>query len=94
MKVAIASGKGGTGKTFVATSLALCAENRVQFIDCDVEEPNGHIFLNPDIIESKRCVVSVPKIIKDRCTLCGKCSDICQFNAIIQFGKSIMVFPE
>ncbi|MCG2829684.1 MAG: 4Fe-4S binding protein [Desulfobacteraceae bacterium] len=94
MKLAVASGKGGTGKTFVATSLALCAGRRVQFLDCDVEEPNGHIFLEPDLAEPERCIVTIPKVINDKCTFCGKCRDICRFNAIILFAETIMVFPE
>jgi len=94
MKIAVASGKGGTGKTFVATSLALCAKGRVRFLDCDVEEPNGHIFLNPVLTESEPCVVTVPRIKAEKCTYCGKCRDICRFNVITMFGETIMVFPE
>ena len=94
MKIAVASGKGGTGKTFVSTSLALIAKNNVQFLDCDVEEPNGHIFLNPDLVGSEQCTVNVPRIIEEKCTFCGKCRDICRFNAITLFAKNIMVFPE
>ena len=94
MRIAVASGKGGTGKTTVSTSLALCAPGPVQFLDCDVEEPNGHIFLKPELTESERCVVTIPRILEDKCTYCGKCRDICQFNAITMFGRTIMSFPE
>ncbi len=94
MQIAIASGKGGTGKTTVSTSLALCAEEPVQYLDCDVEEPNGHIFLKPHLNHNETCFVTVPKVVESRCTACGKCRDICRYNAIVQFGKSVMTFPE
>lgn len=94
MLITVASGKGGTGKTTISTSLALCAEEPVQFLDCDVEEPNAHIFLKPVLTETEHYSVTVPKIIEERCTACGKCRDICRFNAITQFGKTVMVFPE
>jgi MinD superfamily P-loop ATPase len=96
MQIAVASGKGGTGKTIVATSLALCATELgpVQYLDCDVEEPNGHIFLKPGLTTSERCAVVVPQIIEDKCVYCGKCRDICRYNAITQFARTIMSFPE
>lgn len=94
MQIAVASGKGGTGKTTVATSLALCAGPGVQFLDCDVEEPNGHLFLKPHFSESTRQTVTVPRIMADHCTYCGKCRNICRFNAITMFGQTIMAFPE
>ncbi len=96
MRITVASGKGGTGKTIVSTSLALCASasGRTQFLDCDVEEPNGHIFLAPDLSLSERCVVTIPRIIEGKCTYCGKCRDICRFNAITIFGQTIMSFNE
>ncbi len=94
MQITIASGKGGTGKTTIATSLALCAETDVQYLDCDVEEPNGHIFLKPTLTQSSTCTVTIPQLDETRCTACGKCRDICNFNAIIQFGKTVMLFPE
>ena len=94
MQIAIASGKGGTGKTSVATSLVLCAEGPVQFLDCDVEEPNGHLFLKPEITLSRVHVTDVPRIVEEQCTLCGKCRNICRFNAITMFGETIMTFPE
>ncbi len=94
MRIAVASGKGGTGKTTVSTSLALCAKGPVQYLDCDVEEPNGHIFLRPELTVAEHCRVTVPRIMEDKCTYCGKCRDICLFRAITMFGKTIMSFPE
>ncbi|MDA3971420.1 MAG: ATP-binding protein [Desulfobulbaceae bacterium] len=94
MQIAIASGKGGTGKTSVATSLALCADGAVQFLDCDVEEPNGHIFLKPEFSTSRIHTTVIPHINDDHCSLCGKCRNICRFNAITMFGETIMVFSE
>jgi MinD superfamily P-loop ATPase len=94
MQIAVASGKGGTGKTTISTSLALSADRDVQYLDCDVEEPNGHIFLKPKLSSSEICSVVVPKLDESRCTACGKCKDICRYNAIVQFGKSVMTFPE
>jgi MinD superfamily P-loop ATPase len=79
--IAVASGKGGTGKTTVAVNLAL-ALGDVQFIDCDVEEPNAHLFLKPDLTEKTPARVMVPEIIEERCTYCGKCAEVCAFNCI------------
>ncbi|RKY32639.1 MAG: (4Fe-4S)-binding protein [Candidatus Omnitrophota bacterium] len=81
MIISVASGKGGTGKTTIAVSLALSLEN-VQFIDCDVEEPNAHIFLKPAIKERKKAHVLVPEIDLAKCTFCGKCAQICVYNAL------------
>ena len=94
MQIAVASGKGGTGKTTISTSLALSADTAVQYLDCDVEEPNGHIFLKPKLTYSETCWVTIPKLDESRCTACGKCRDICAFNAIAQFGETVMMFPE
>ncbi len=81
MIISVASGKGGTGKTTVAVNLAL-ALGDVQFIDCDVEEPNAHLFLKPDLTEKTPARVMVPEIIEERCTYCGKCAEVCAFNSI------------
>jgi len=81
MIISIASGKGGTGKTTVAVNLALSIEN-VQFLDCDVEEPNAHIFLKPQIKEQKKAYIPVPEIDESKCTYCGKCAKVCVYNAI------------
>ncbi|MCD6200048.1 MAG: ATP-binding protein [Deltaproteobacteria bacterium] len=94
MKLAVASGKGGTGKTTVSVSLALAAKGPVQLLDCDVEEPNAHIFFRPSIEQKNRCTLTVPSVIESNCTYCGKCRDICRFNAITVFNKIIMTFPE
>ena len=93
MIISIASGKGGTGKTTVAVNLALSLEN-VQLIDCDVEEPNDHIFLNPDIENSENVYVEYPVIDKEKCDLCGQCASFCMYNAIAVTKNDIMVFPE
>lgn len=94
MKLAIASGKGGTGKTTVSVALALSAESAVTYLDCDVEEPNGKLFLQPEVESSQNVSVSVPVVNRNRCTGCGDCADICQFNAIVTQGEYAMVFPE
>lgn len=82
MKLAVASGKGGTGKTTVALCLALSADPPVQLLDCDVEEPNCHLFLKPQIQRSEPVTVLVPVVDAAKCDGCGKCRQICQFNAI------------
>jgi len=97
MIVAVASGKGGTGKTTVAVNLARFLAGRghpVQLLDCDVEEPNCHIFVRPEIASSRRVEVPVPEVDEGVCTLCGACAEICQFNAIARLKKSVLVFPE
>jgi MinD superfamily P-loop ATPase len=94
MIISIASGKGGTGKTTVATNLALSVGPNVQLLDCDVEEPNAHLFIHPDIRESKPVFTPVPEIDEEKCTLCRKCADICRFRAIIIVGETALTFPE
>lgn len=81
MIISVASGKGGTGKTTVAVNLALSLSS-VQFLDCDVEEPNAHIFLKPYIKEQKKGYIPVPEINESRCNYCGKCAQVCVYNAI------------
>jgi MinD superfamily P-loop ATPase len=96
MIISVASGKGGTGKTLVATNLAfsLVDRDRVQLLDCDVEEPNDHIFLKPVITKSEPVYIQVPKIDKNRCTYCGKCAEVCAYNAMAVFPEHVLVFPE
>ncbi|MBW1764845.1 MAG: ATP-binding protein [Deltaproteobacteria bacterium] len=92
MIISIASGKGGTGKTTVATNLAASINTNVHLLDCDVEEPNAHLFLNPVIDRTETITVPVPEIDESKCTLCGKCCDICQFRAIVRIADTILPF--
>jgi len=94
--ISVASGKGGTGKTLVATSLALTLKDRdrVQLLDCDVEEPNDHVFMKPTIVQSEVVSIPVPKVDENKCTYCGKCAEVCAYNAIAVPGKHVLVFPE
>ncbi len=94
MIISIASGKGGTGKTTVATNLAMSLESDVQLLDCDVEEPNSHLFIQPQIEETEIITTPVPQVDEEKCTLCGKCSEICQFKAIVVIGETVLTFPE
>lgn len=94
MKIAVASGKGGTGKTTVSVALALAFDQPVCLIDCDVEEPNSAFFLNPETENTQTVTVPVPEIDSEKCTACGACSNLCVFNAIAVAGKSALVFPE
>ena len=96
MIISVASGKGGTGKTLVATSLALSLtdKERVQLLDCDVEEPNAHIFLKPVITSSEPVYIQVPEVDEKKCTYCGKCAEVCAYNAVAVFPKHVLVFPE
>jgi len=93
MIISIASGKGGTGKTTVATNLALSI-GKAQFIDCDVEEPNANIFLKTKIKEHEDVSVSIPEIDKKKCDYCGKCSEFCAYNALAVVPSDVLVFPE
>jgi len=99
MIISVASGKGGTGKTTIAVNLALSIDN-AQFLDCDVEEPNAHIFLNPKIGKQEKAFIPVPEIDESKCTYCGKCAKVCVYNAIAvlpgQDGKkgSTLIFAQ
>jgi len=93
MKIAVLSGKGGTGKTTVSASLAASVPS-CQYIDCDVEEPNGAIFLTPELQESSPVKVPVPKADMAKCNACGYCGKACQFNAIAVVKDKVLVFPE
>lgn len=94
MIISIASGKGGTGKTTVATNLAVSLGDNVKLLDCDVEEPNAHLFIRPEMDEKITINTPVPKIDESKCNLCGKCRDICQFKAIAIIGETILPFIE
>jgi MinD superfamily P-loop ATPase len=93
MIVAVASGKGGTGKTSVAVNMALSVGN-VQLLDCDVEEPNAYLFLKPKISRTKAVTVLGPVVNEKLCTRCRKCSDFCQYNALFVSSREVLVFPD
>jgi len=94
--ISVASGKGGTGKTLVATSLALSlsSEKVVQFLDCDVEEPNANILLRLSLAHKQVVSIPIPKVDEDQCTYCGKCAQVCAYNAIVVMKKKVLIFPE
>ena len=96
MIISVASGKGGTGKTLVATNLALALSDkvRVQLLDCDVEEPNDNVFLHLHLNNSQLVYIPIPKINEDKCTYCGKCAEVCVYNAIAVLPEKVLVFPE
>ncbi len=96
MIISVASGKGGTGKTLVATNLALSLQNEteVQFLDCDVEEPDAHIFLKPVIERRETVSIPIPEIDEEKCTFCGKCAEVCAYNALAVLKNRVLVFPE
>src|SRR4030042_1345021 len=93
MIVSVASGKGGTGKTSVAVNLALSVSN-VQLLDCDVEEPNAHLLLHPDLQKTETVYSLIPLVNEELCSHCGECSRLCQYNAIFATSEKILVFPE
>ncbi len=107
MIIAVGSGKGGTGKTTVATSLALSLEavepgsaeldespGRLLFLDCDVEVPNAALFLKPILEESETVGIPIPEVDLDACTFCGRCAEVCAWHAITVAGSQILVFPD
>ncbi|WP_372683804.1 P-loop NTPase [Desulfosarcina sp.] len=94
MIISIASGKGGTGKTTVATNLAVSVDGPVQLLDCDVEEPNAHLFLRPVIEETTTVTTPIPEIDLEKCNQCKKCAEICRFRAIAVLGDTVLTFPE
>lgn len=94
MVIAVASGKGGTGKTTVAVNLALTVPRAVRLLDCDVEEPNCQIFLKASIERREPVNIAVPVVDEGKCTACGECSQMCQYNAIVSLKTRPLVFPE
>jgi MinD superfamily P-loop ATPase len=96
MIISIASGKGGTGKTLVATSLALALKDnhKVKLLDGDAEEPNDHVFLKPKISGCEPVFIAVPKVDEKKCTRCGQCAELCAFNAIAVLGEHVLTFHE
>lgn len=100
MIIAVASGKGGTGKTTVATSLALSLARMdaagctsLLFLDCDVEEPNAALFLKPALSQSEEIGILVPQVDESRCNFCGRCADVCVYHAIAVAGRKVLIFP-
>ncbi|EGW40206.1 ATP-binding protein [Desulfosporosinus sp. OT] len=93
MKIAVLSGKGGTGKTLISVNLAASAKESI-YIDCDVEEPNGHLFFKPENIQSEEISIKVPTVDEKLCNGCRKCIDFCKFNALAYIINKPKVFNE
>jgi MinD superfamily P-loop ATPase len=93
MRIAVLSGKGGTGKTLVSVNLAAVAKKSI-YIDCDVEEPNGHLFFKPDITKEQEISIKIPKVDNEICNGCRKCVDFCKYNALAYAKDKVIVFDE
>ena len=94
MIISVASGKGGTGKTTVALNLALSLGNKAQLVDADVEEPNLHLFLPAERKAVLPVCLSVPEVDEEKCTYCGKCAEVCHFNALAVVKNQVLIFPQ
>ena len=94
MRIAVLSGKGGTGKTLVSVNLAAVAPGSPLYVDCDVEEPNGHLFLKPQGIKTEDIAVKIPVVNQDLCNGCKKCIDFCNFNALAYIKEKLIVFKD
>lgn len=97
LTIAVASGKGGTGKTTVSASLACAAAEagyKASYLDCDVEEPNGHLFLRPSINYRHLVGIPVPVVDPEKCIACGSCGEICQYSAIVCINKNVLTFDK
>ena len=93
MKLAVLSGKGGTGKTLVSVNLAAVAKDSI-YVDCDVEEPNGHLYFKPTEIETETVAIKIPVVDEDLCLGCRKCVDFCKFNALAAIVNKLLVFDD
>ena len=93
MTIAVLSGKGGTGKTLVSVNLAAAAENAA-YIDCDVEEPNGHLFFKPENVREETVTVKIPQVDREKCSGCRKCVEFCRFNALAYIKEKLLIFEE
>jgi MinD superfamily P-loop ATPase len=94
MILAVASGKGGTGKTTVSVNLAKVFGSPVQLLDCDVEEPNSHLFLHGTLRDREIASIKVPEVDESRCDACGECGRFCQYHAIALLGSTPLIFPD
>ncbi len=94
MRLTVASGKGGAGKTSVAVSLALCAEGPCLLLDCDVEEPNASLLLTPKVTRKEKATIPLPVVNEDMCTFCRKCSTACRFHAMMILPHKAVVFDK
>ena len=93
MKIAVLSGKGGTGKTLISVNLAAAAKTSI-YIDCDIEEPNGHLFFKPEILAEHSVSVKVPQADPELCIGCRKCVDFCRYNALAYVKDNLIVFDD